>query len=180
MNLRTELEELRRKNIQHKELENIEFDFELPFNDPPEKDRTHDSFSDETVHFEAWLQTERVRGHLHKGTKEWKDGSIYEGELDWYENACGAGFFTRPDGAVVKGTFLGDKQHGFCIESYSHGQRMEEEFKHGNRHGKSTWYWPDGKIDNRDYIDDQRTSMVRVSKPKDAYFGDGIPYKKKM
>lgn len=154
MDLRNELEILKEKNIQYKELENIEFEFELPFNDPPEKDPTHDSFSDDTVHFNAYLLTERVRGHLHKGAKEWKDGSIYEGELDWYDNACGEGMFTRTDGAVVRGTFLNDKQHGFCIEVYTHGQRMEEEFKNGMRHGKSTWYWTDGKIDNRVYEND--------------------------
>ena len=61
------------------------------------------------MHFNAWLLTERVRGHLHKGTKEWKDGSVYEGELDWYDNACGEGIVRRTDGAVVKGTFLNDK-----------------------------------------------------------------------
>ena len=56
---------------------------------------------------------------------------------------------------------------------------MEEEFKAGTRHGRSTWYWADGKIDNRVYQDDQRVEMVRVNRPKDAFFGDGIPYKKK-
>ena len=56
---------------------------------------------------------------------------------------------------------------------------MEEEFKQGMRHGKSTWYWADGKIDNRVYVDDQRMEMHKVQRPKDAFFGDGIPYKKK-
>ena len=56
---------------------------------------------------------------------------------------------------------------------------MEEEFKNGLRHGKSTWYWPNGNIDNRTYINDERDTMVKVLRPKDAFFGDGIPYKKK-
>ena len=67
--LRLELEILKKKNEQHKELENIEFDFELPFNVPPEKERSHDSISDENVFFNAWLLTERQRGLLHKGVK---------------------------------------------------------------------------------------------------------------
>ena len=37
-----------------------------------------------------------------------KDGSIFEGELDWYENACGEGILKRSDGAVVKGTWYND------------------------------------------------------------------------
>ena len=108
MELRTELEALKAKQKQFKELENIEFDFELPFNVPPEKERSHDSISDENVFFNAWLLTERQRGLLHKGIKEMKDGSIFEGELDWYENACGEGILKRSDGAVVKGTWYND------------------------------------------------------------------------
>ena len=119
--LRLELEILKKKNEQHKEIENIEFDFELPFNVPPEKERSHDSISDENVFFNAWLLTERQRGLLHKGVKDMKDGSVYEGELDWYENACGEGMLQRQDGAVVKGTWFNDLQHGLCVESYKHG-----------------------------------------------------------
>ena len=95
LELRNDLEELRRKHIQYKEIENIEFDFELPFNDPPEKDSAHDNFSDDTIFFIAYLLTERVRGHIKKGTKELKDGSIYEGELDWYGEFCGEGVITK-------------------------------------------------------------------------------------
>ena len=179
LELRNEIDHLKRNNEQFKEIENIEFDFELPFNDPPERDSTHDSLSDDTVHFNAWLLTERVRGHIKKGEKEMKDGSEYVGELDWYGAACGEGELTRKDGAVVKGTWLNDQQHGFCIEEYKNGQRMEEEFKYGMRHGKSTWYWTNQNIDNRTYNEDQRVTMVKVNKPKDAFFGDGKPVKPK-
>ena len=109
LELRNEIDHLKRKNEQFKEIENIEFDFELPFNDPPERDSTHDSLSDDTVHFNAWLLTERVRGHIKKGEKEMKDGSEYVGEVDWYGAACGDGELTRKDGAVVKGTWLNDQ-----------------------------------------------------------------------
>ena len=36
------------------------------------------------------------------------------------------------------------------------------------------------KIDNRTYDQDQRMTMVKVYKPNEAFFGDGIPYKKKV
>ena len=65
--------------------------------------------------------------------------------------------------------------HGFCIETYASGTRIEGERKEGKYHGKITYYQVNNTVKNEVWSNNARVQTFSLKSPEDAWFGNGQP-----
>lgn len=74
-----------------------------------------------------------------KGVIEYKDGSVYEGEVDEKENKIKSGVLRWKNGAKYEGEFKGNMLHGSGRMTDVDGSVFEGGFVNGLRNGKGKY-----------------------------------------
>lgn len=123
-------------------------------------------FKNGAVYIGEWNTYNERHG---KGIQIWKDGSIYEG-LWTHNRANGKGRFIHADGSVYEGDWVDDKARGEGIFMDRNGSRYEGKWKKNKRHGKGVETWPDASRYEGKYKDGKKCGYGRYLWPNGSLF----------
>ena len=109
---------------------------------------------------------------LNRGKLKYKDGGLYEGELN-KNTPYGFGVLHSPRGFLVEGNWQNDKVIGVSRWTFSSGEVYEGEFPDGKMNGRGKITFPDGSVYIGDILQGKRHGKGNmVYKDGAIYEGD--------
>ncbi len=108
------------------------------------------------------------KGRKHgKGTYEWHDGSVYEGDFK-DDSRHGNGRFNWSNGESYKGDYLEDERTGEGSYRWPDGSYYEGSFLRGKRHGSGSYHSVNGAIYKGEWFDNLQHGQGKLTKPNQS------------